>query len=42
MQAHGLAAEMVEVKGGTHSTAVEIMMPAIFEFFARHSKQPRQ
>ena len=32
----GLDMEYVEVKGGTHPTAVEIAMPKIFDFFNRH------
>jgi len=36
---HGLDPDFVEVPGGTHSTAVEIMMPRIVEFFARQQRK---
>jgi pimeloyl-ACP methyl ester carboxylesterase len=35
----GIDAEYVEVEGGGHSSAVEEMMPRIYEFFAQHRKQ---
>jgi poly(3-hydroxybutyrate) depolymerase len=42
MRDRGMSPEAVEVPGGTHSGAVEAMMPTIFEFFARHQRLPRQ
>ena len=38
MEEHGLKPELVEVKGGTHPTAVEMMMPKIYEFFSKYQK----
>jgi dienelactone hydrolase len=38
-KSHGVDITYVEVKGGTHPTAVEIAMPQIFEFFNRHARK---
>lgn len=38
MRERGMSPEAVEVPGGTHSSAVETMMPRMFEFFARHTR----
>jgi predicted peptidase len=36
LKEHGIDARLIEVKGGTHSTAVERMLPTIVEFFNSH------
>jgi poly(3-hydroxybutyrate) depolymerase len=38
LKEHGIDARLTEVKGGTHSTAVEEMLPAIVEFFNAHRR----
>jgi hypothetical protein len=38
LQDHGMNPTFVEVKGGTHGTAVETMMPDIFAYFNKHYK----
>lgn len=42
MRERGMSPVAVEVPGGTHSGAVEAMMPGIFEFFARHQRTDRR
>ncbi len=36
LEDHGLKPVFVEVKGGTHGSFVETMMPQIFEFFKKY------
>ena len=38
LKAGGAAPEYVEVPGGTHASAFEIELPAIFDFFEKHAK----
>jgi hypothetical protein len=37
LEEHGIDVRLMEVKGGTHSSAVEEMMPTIVEFFNQHA-----
>jgi len=39
LKEHGLEPQYVEVKGGTHGTAIQIAMPQIFDFFDAHSRR---
>ena len=39
MKEHGLSPIFVEVPGGTHGSAIEIVMAAVFEFFGNHSRK---
>jgi poly(3-hydroxybutyrate) depolymerase len=38
LKAGGVTPEYVEVAGGTHASAFEIELPAIFDFFQKHAK----
>ncbi|MCW5758249.1 PHB depolymerase family esterase [Phenylobacterium sp.] len=38
LKAGGVTPEYVEVPGGTHASAFEIELPAIFKFFEKHAK----
>ncbi len=42
LKAHGIDARLIEVKGGTHSTAVEEMLPTIVEFFNSHQHRANE
>lgn len=39
LKERGIDAQLVEVQGGTHSTAVEEMLPQIVEFFNSHQRK---
>ena len=39
LKERGIEAQLVEVQGGTHSTAVEEMLPRIVEFFNTHQRK---
>jgi poly(3-hydroxybutyrate) depolymerase len=42
LKEHGLDIDLEEVKGGTHPTAVEIMIPGIYQFFNTHQRKAVQ
>ena len=39
MQQYSDQAQYVEIKGGTHGSAIQIAMPDIFKFFDAHTKK---
>jgi predicted esterase len=39
LKEHGLDPVYVEVKGGTHASAIQTAMPQIFDFFDTHARK---